>query len=773
LTNVGDLKLTFTLDGKDIVVSGLRDIESQMRKLQPSTESTGLSFVKLTTAFFGAQAIFATVKGAVQGLWSILEDSSAMEQTSTAINTMIGDSQKAGVMMEELSKKAATTPFEFSDLANASKTLIAFGVNTDNVVGNIDMLSNVAQGSPQKLESLSRAFGKIKANARLTGEDLNMMIDAGFNPLNIISEKTGKSIADLRKQMEKGAISFTQIEDAFKTATSVGGQFYQMNEKQSQTISGLLSTLKDNFNSALREALGINLKGELAKGSILEKLKEAIQTLIPLIPKMVNAFSGMLSIFTSIPAPVYAVIGGFALFKSKQSEILTITSKLSGVLKTDLGGSFSGLTGAITKSADTFKMWRQEGAGVNMAMNETVKSSKLLSGALQLGLAAAIAFTLDQLMKLYQAIKDYMSVSKEMSDNLTKSSNMAKYQMLYQTLIDIQKAGIFTKGDIDDIQNARAEIVKLTDALGMEVIVRDEKDLEKLITQVTALKTKEEQQYLKTEKTKQEESKKTVDLTAKLQKQAFEEYSRLQLDMQYADWTTDNQKILNSKNMLANWLENNKDFEANLTQYQKNQLEYRLNNYKDYLAKVSKILGEKIPLKSTTEGITRTIPVNTEMTEELLSIDVGTITAFDVLTQKLSLFQNELGGLQDPVKDFFQEFIAGSGNAKNAFNSMVNSMKSRLLTMLADNIFTSFMNIVTGGGSNILGSIFEWSGGTGILEAIGLRRSRSGSSGTETSNLININMPIQNYLGTDPEFISNSASKINNEVSRKKAIYGL
>ena len=160
-------------------------------------------------------------------------------------------------------------------------------------------------------------------------------------------------------------------------------------------------------------------------------------------------------------------------------------------------------------------------------MNETVKSSKLLSGALQLGLAAAITFTVDQLGKLYKAVKDYMSASNEMSDNLTKSSNLAKYQMLYQTLVDIQKRGVFTGGDIDEIQEARAEINKLTAALNMDRAVTTEQELKNLIVEVEGLKDKETQKYLDNEKTKQAEAEKSNEIEKNLNNQLFEQYAKV------------------------------------------------------------------------------------------------------------------------------------------------------------------------------------------------------------------------------------------------------
>ena len=60
------------------------------------------------------------------------------------------------------------------------------------------------------------------------------------------------SVADLKKAMEKGAISADMVTLAFKSATSAGGLFYGNLEAQSQTLQGRISTLKDNFVTALQ-----------------------------------------------------------------------------------------------------------------------------------------------------------------------------------------------------------------------------------------------------------------------------------------------------------------------------------------------------------------------------------------------------------------------------------------------------------------------------------------------------------------------------------------
>ena len=86
---------------------------------------------------------------------------------------------------------------------------------------------------------------------RLAGGDLLQLINVGFNPLNVIAEKTGESMSELRDRMSKGKVGFSEVRDAFQTATSAGGQFYQMNEKQSRTLLGLYSTMQDGISAAL------------------------------------------------------------------------------------------------------------------------------------------------------------------------------------------------------------------------------------------------------------------------------------------------------------------------------------------------------------------------------------------------------------------------------------------------------------------------------------------------------------------------------------------
>ncbi len=217
--------------------------------------------IALSAASIGAGIVAVGVKYNAQ-----------MEQYNAGFTTMLGSAEKAQKLMGDLKGFAAKTPFELTDLANASTTLLAFGEDVEQLMPDLKMLGDISLGNAEKFKGLALVFGQVQSQGRLMGQDLLQMINQGFNPLQIISEKTGKSVATLKDEMAKGQISFEMVADAMKAATSEGGQFYNAMEKQSKTLNGQWSTLKDNV---------VALTGEMASG-ISEKLTEDV------LPKLIK-----------------------------------------------------------------------------------------------------------------------------------------------------------------------------------------------------------------------------------------------------------------------------------------------------------------------------------------------------------------------------------------------------------------------------------------------------------------------------------------------------
>ena len=206
-----------------------------------------------------------------------------MESYLTNFKVMLGNEEAAATKLSEIRKMAASTPFSLDDLTSGTQTLLQFGIAADDTTGVLQRLGDISLGNAEKLQTLTRAYGKMSSAQKVTLENVNMMIDAGFNPLNQICDATGESMSDLYKRISDGKVSFSELEAAVEAATSQGGQFYNGMLEASQTFSGRMSTLKDNV-SALTGELTSGLFAAL--GDLVVKLNEVVVSFLDSDEKM-------------------------------------------------------------------------------------------------------------------------------------------------------------------------------------------------------------------------------------------------------------------------------------------------------------------------------------------------------------------------------------------------------------------------------------------------------------------------------------------------------
>lgn len=222
----------------------------------------------------------------------------SMESYLTNFKVMLGNEELAAAKLAELRKMAASTPFALSDLTEGTQTLLQFGIAADDTTGVLQQLGDISLGNADKLQTLVRAYGKMSSAQKVTLENVNMMIDAGFNPLNQICDATGESMSDLYKRISDGRVSFEELQYAVKAATSEGGQFYNGMLEASQTFSGRMSTLKDNV-AALTGELTSGLFAAL--GDLVVKLNEVVTSFLDSDEKMAQ-LKDTIGIATSVVA---------------------------------------------------------------------------------------------------------------------------------------------------------------------------------------------------------------------------------------------------------------------------------------------------------------------------------------------------------------------------------------------------------------------------------------------------------------------------------------
>ena len=215
------------------------------RQVVETNEGIAISWKKALAVIGGA--------GVLKALGSeIIRVRGEFQSMQTAIETMVGK-DVAGQLIPQIKELVKISPLTMSDMVGAEKMMLGFNIQAEDTIKYLKAISDISMGESSKFNSLTLAFSQMSAAGKLMGQDLNQMINAGFNPLQIISEKTGKSIATLKDEMSKGAVSAEMVQQAFIDATSAGGKFYNMSENASKTINGQLSMMQDALDSVFNE----------------------------------------------------------------------------------------------------------------------------------------------------------------------------------------------------------------------------------------------------------------------------------------------------------------------------------------------------------------------------------------------------------------------------------------------------------------------------------------------------------------------------------------
>ena len=235
-------------------LSAIRKYNSEINKLEHSVSKLQtLNGSKLKTWFSealnslpGLATNPLILAGAGIGM-SIRKGMEADLQQANITTLLRGDVEKAKALYAQLSDYGVKTPYDKAGLIEAQKTMMSFGLSSEFAFGKLKNIGDIAMGDTQKMQSLSLAFAQATSAGKLQGQDLMQMINAGFNPLQVISERTGESMAQLKERMSKGGISAQELAQAFEWATDKQGLFYQGAEKAGQTLSGKFNKMMDSI----------------------------------------------------------------------------------------------------------------------------------------------------------------------------------------------------------------------------------------------------------------------------------------------------------------------------------------------------------------------------------------------------------------------------------------------------------------------------------------------------------------------------------------------
>lgn len=380
---------------------------------------------------------------------AMIKAASDMQMAQVQLSTLLQSEEKGARMFSKIQKMASKTPFGTDDLIGATNTMLSFGLAEDKVIDYMQQLGDIAGGDKQKFNSLSLAFSQIGAAGKLSGQDLLQMINAGFNPLDEISKKTGKSIATLKDEMSKGKISFQMVADAIRSATSEGGKFHGMMDKMSQTLQGQISTLMDNLNITLAEF-----------GKILIPIAiKALSKLTGLMDKFNNMSEGQrktLLIFMGIAAaigPLISLIAGLSQGVIALNGVLVLLG-LNPIALTILAWT-AGIAALIAIIGVVIWKWQEIKKVVsNVWQSVTIiissavqKINEWLDKLLEkLGFLAYLIPGLG-MIKIGKNVGEMVSKNKG-GDKITNNSSIVYNQQTYNTNTNYNRYGIGFSSDL-------------------------------------------------------------------------------------------------------------------------------------------------------------------------------------------------------------------------------------------------------------------------------------------------------------------------------------
>lgn len=251
-TDGGRLQFSVGLDTHDLA----RDADEARRILssvggtaEREGESVDSSFKRIGSAVRG---VF-TMQAAIGFAREVVNVRKEIEGLEISFRTLLGSQQKADELFGSLRRFAAETPMDLKDLAKGAQTMLGFGMAGEEVMPILKAIGDISMGNRDQFNSLTLAFSQATAAGKLMGQDLMQMINAGFNPLTQLSEKSGKSIAELKDEMAAGAISATDLKEAFLGAAAAGGRYHGMLAAQGQGLSGSIAQLQGAYADMLND----------------------------------------------------------------------------------------------------------------------------------------------------------------------------------------------------------------------------------------------------------------------------------------------------------------------------------------------------------------------------------------------------------------------------------------------------------------------------------------------------------------------------------------
>lgn len=252
----GGLGFRATLDIDDFTVSA-RAMERQIRDFSNSAidEVEGVEdSIRRMAENAGRYISYYLIGQGMHNLVnSIIQTRGQFQQLEIAFGTMLGNEEKANALMQQMVDTAAKTPFDLMGVAEGAKQLMAYGVSAEKVNDTLVRLGNIASGLSIPLNDIVYLYGTTMVQGRLYAQDVRQFTGRGIPLVKELAEKYHKTTDEINAMVSAGKIGFADVEEVLNKMTNAGGQFYNLMEKQSASLTGQIANLEDAWDTVLND----------------------------------------------------------------------------------------------------------------------------------------------------------------------------------------------------------------------------------------------------------------------------------------------------------------------------------------------------------------------------------------------------------------------------------------------------------------------------------------------------------------------------------------
>jgi len=242
----------------------LRRMNGQLNTFANDTDTTMKKVATGMATYFSGQALIGFAN-------KLIDVRGEFEKLGIAFETMLGDKTAADALMRDVTTMAAKTPFSLTEVASGAKQLLAFGESSETVIDTLRRMGDIAAGTGSDIGGLNLAYGQVMSKGKLQTQEMYQFAERGVPIMQELANVMGVTKAEVSKLVEKGQVGFPIVQQALQNLTNEGGLFFNLMEKQSASVSGMVSNLGDAFERTLNDIGAAN--EDIIKGGITGLIK--------------------------------------------------------------------------------------------------------------------------------------------------------------------------------------------------------------------------------------------------------------------------------------------------------------------------------------------------------------------------------------------------------------------------------------------------------------------------------------------------------------------